>query len=265
MRYCLKTAFFALISLISYTATTAQGRMHVFSANEDSFFETKETGNEIIAKALAYDSIRAVESRVFEEDTVNGWQRWTTVGNHTFGKNRGDLPMITDVNALHPYFRDKVLRLIALCKEKGIELAFVETYRTHAKQAEYKGMGKKYTRSGAGKSKHQYGFAVDVVPIVNDTACWHDKALWKRVGVVGEQLGLRWGGRWRTPYDPGHFEWTGGLSSKDLTYGAKPIIPKEKNFYPCLDQDIKQLKKFWAAWEAQQREGTDKESARASK
>jgi D-alanyl-D-alanine carboxypeptidase len=264
MRDYLRTAFFALVSLASYSAV-AQGRMHIVSLSGQSFFENKESGDEIVAKALAYDSIRTAESIVFYEDTVTGWQKWTTVGNHTFGKDRGDMPMITDVNALHPFFRDKVQQLIAICKERGIELAFVETYRTHAKQAEYKGMGKKYTRSGAGKSKHQYGFAVDVVPIVNDTACWHDKVLWKRVGIVGEKLGLRWGGRWRHPYDPGHFEWTGGLNTQDLAYGAKPLIPKEKSLYPCLDQDIKQLKKFWAAWEAQQGERTDEESARASK
>ena len=33
-----------------------------------------------------------------------------------------------------------------------------------------KGMGRKYTNSAGGKSKHQYGLAVDVVPIVNGTA-----------------------------------------------------------------------------------------------
>ena len=59
-----------------------------------------------------------------------------------------------------------------------------------------KGMGRKYTRSGGGKSKHQYGLAVDVVPIVNGEAQWDNLALWK-IGVVGERLGLRWGGRWR--------------------------------------------------------------------
>jgi hypothetical protein len=264
MRYCLRTAFFAFISLASY-AVTAQGRMHVAFLNADSFFDPSETGDEVVRKALIYDSIKAVESIVFEEDTISGWRSWTTVGNYTFGKDRGDMAMITDVNALHPYFRDKVTQLIAICKEKGIELRFVETYRTHAKQAEYKGMGKKYTRSGAGKSKHQYGFAVDLVPIVNDSACWHDKVLWKQVGIVGERLGLRWGGRWRHPYDPGHFEWTGGLNTLDLATGMKPNIPKEKLLYPCLDEDIKKLKKYWAAWETKQSTIIDEQSAHASK
>jgi hypothetical protein len=53
--------------------------------------------------------------------------------------------------------------------------------------------------------------------------------LWKKVGAVGEQLGLRWGGRWRNPYDPGHFEWTGGLSSYHLSNGLLPYLPKSYN------------------------------------
>jgi hypothetical protein len=183
---------------------------------------------------------------------MNGWKDWNYVENHAFGKNRGDIHMIADVDALHPYFRDKIQMLISMCKAKGIELAFVETYRTPAKQAEYKNMGRKYTRSGAGKSKHQYGLAVDVVPIVNGEAQWHNLALWKKIGTTGERLGLRWGGRWRYPFDPGHFEWTGGLSTVDLANGRKPYIPKVDQLYPCLDEDIKLLKKYWAAWETEQ-------------
>lgn len=218
------------------------------------------TGEEIVRESLWLDSVKsaALTASLIVEDSVNGWKTWTTVSNYSFGKNRGDMPMITDANALHPYFRDKVLQLIAICKSKGIDLAFVETYRTHAKQSEYKGMGKKYTRSGAGKSKHQYGLAVDVVPIVGDSAVWHDPVLWRKVGTVGEKLGLRWGGRWRRPYDPGHFEWTGGLSTAELTYGAKPVVPKKAQLYPCLDKDIVQLKKYWAAWEEQQSTFTKK-------
>lgn len=158
--------------------------------------------------------------------------------------------MITDLKALHPYFRDKIVELIAACKKIGIEVSVVESFRTKSKQAEYFGMGKKYTRSSGGKSKHQYGLACDLVPIVNGEAQWDDKKLWKRVGMEGEKLGLRWGGRWRSIYDPAHFEWTGGLTSTHLSAGIfpKPSVHK----YPCIDEDLKQLRKFWEAWENEQ-------------
>jgi hypothetical protein len=179
------------------------------------------------------------------------WKTWAMVENFTFGKDRGDLPMIADLDALHPYFRDKIATLITLCKAKGIELAIVESYRTHSKQNEYKSMGKNYTRSGGGKSKHQYGLAVDVVPMIDSVAQWDNTKLWRKVGAIGEQLGLRWGGRWKSLYDPGHFEWTGGLSSSHLSAGQWPRIPKP-NDYPCLDEELVQLTQYWKALEVEQ-------------
>jgi hypothetical protein len=189
-------------------------------------------------------------------DTLEAWEQWHTVQNFEFGKNRGHLPMIADLNSLHPYFRDKVARLIEACREKGIELAVVEAYRTKAKQNEYRSMGKKYTRSVGGLSKHQYGLAVDVVPIVDSVAQWHNSTLWRKVGLAGEKLGMRWGGRWRYLYDPGHFEWTGGLTSYHLTQGAAPRIP-QPDAYPCLEEELTVLRTFWEQWEADQAAAKD--------
>lgn len=186
-------------------------------------------------------------------DIENGWKNWQTVENFQYGKDRGSLPMIADLNSLHPYFRDKIVELIHLCKKQGIELAVVESFRTHAKQSEYFGMGRKYTRSKGGKSKHQYGLAVDVVPVVDSIAVWDNTTLWKRIGVIGEKLGLRWGGRWRAPYDPAHFEWAGGISTYQLANGTQPLIPRMKaTAYPCLDDDIALLQKYYEAWEVEQ-------------
>jgi hypothetical protein len=70
--------------------------------------------------------------------------------------------------------------------------------------------------------------------------------------VIGEQLGLRWGGRWRHPYDPGHFEWSGGLQGTDLAAGMEPYIPKKDQLYPCLEHDLELLKKYWTSWEEHQ-------------
>jgi hypothetical protein len=114
-------------------------------------------------------------------------------------------------------------------------------------------MGRKYTRSKGGKSKHQYGLAVDLVPIVDSVAVWDNTALWRQIGVTGEKLGLRWGGRWRAPYDPAHFEWTGGVSTYHLSNGALPYIPKSQSVqYPCIEEEVALLQKYWEAWEVEQ-------------
>lgn len=193
------------------------------------------------------------DDELTDENGEESWRTWETVENYKYGKDRGSLPMIADLNSLHPYFRDKIKDLIRICKAQGIELAVVESFRTHAKQAEYFGMGRKYTRSKGGKSKHQYGLAVDVVPIIDSVAVWDNVSLWRKIGVAGERLGLRWGGRWRAPYDPAHFEWSGGVNTYQLAYGVKPFIPKSKiHLYPCIEEELVQLEKSWEAWETEQ-------------
>jgi hypothetical protein len=204
----------------------------------------------------------AIEETIF--DVESAWKTWKTVENFTYGKDRGSLPMIADLNSLHPYFRDRIAELIQACKAQGIDLAIVETFRTHAKQSEYFGMGRKYTRSKGGKSKHQYGLAVDVVPVIDGVAQWDDVKLWRRIGVIGERMGLRWGGRWRSPYDPAHFEWTGGTTTSHLANGIHPAIPKlRSDDYPCIKEDLERLSKYWDAWEIEQ--AVSARNARADK
>ena len=197
--------------------------------------------------------LQPVQLRGWEiaDDAIDGWKEWELVDNFSFGINRGSISMIADLESLHPYFRDKVLELIGICKSKGIEIAIVETYRTPAKQSEYRSMGRRYTRTTAGRSKHQYGLAIDIVPVVNSVPQWRNYKLWKKIGPIGERLGLRWGGRWSRLYDPGHFEWSGGMVSNHLAQGNFPAVPNPKD-YPCLEEDLSALQRHWKAWEIEQ-------------
>src|SRR5688572_18547531 len=247
MRFVHKAGLSLALSLLCFSSQ-AQFNINTLFAPIDcraSIALFRVASSENLPVIISADTIAATER-------LDDWKSWTFVGNYEFGKDRGALPMITDINALHPFFRDQIVTLIKKCKEKGIELAIVETYRTHAKQHEYKTMGKKYTSSGAGRSKHQYGLAVDVVPMVNSVAVWDNAALWRKIGAVGEKLGLRWGGRWKKPYDPGHFEWTGGLTSIHLAQGLLPVVPDEHKHYPCMAEDVKLLRTFWKEWETAQ-------------
>jgi hypothetical protein len=242
MKYFLTCIFIALSFALVQPAVAQDG--------EDYLNTLLNT--EPILDASNFVSIEA-EAAMSMESREDVWKSWQTVENFTYGKDRGSLPMIADLNSLHPYFRDRITELVEVCKKQGIELAVVESYRTHAKQAEYFGMGRKYTRSKGGNSKHQYGLAVDVVPIIDGKAVWENHSLWKKIGMNGERLGLRWGGRWRAPYDPAHFEWSGGITTTQLAKGMLPAIPRSKALlYPCLDEEIKKLQVYWEAWEVEQ-------------
>ena len=245
MKYCFLVVVVCHV-LFSSFSTSAQS---IAASENGRYIEN------LFDKSILFDTTRmkASETTVDAVDSVIEWKQWRTVNNFYYGKNRGALPMIADTQALHPYFRDKVIELIRVCKEAGITVVVVESYRTPAKQAEYYAMGKKYTSTPGGKSRHQYGLAVDVVPIVDSVAVWDNHKLWRKVGLAGERLGLQWGGRWKVLYDPGHFEWSGGLSRHQLAKGHLPKIPASlTDRYPALVEELLQLQSFWNAWEVEQ-------------
>lgn len=130
--------------------------------------------------------------------------------------------IVNDLVYLHPAFRNKVLMLIIECHRQGIELKVNETWRSRALQNYYRSKGSRVTTLEGGKSRHQYGLAVDVVPYINGKLAWNRKTL-SKVGKIGESLGLGWGGKWRRPYDPCHFEWK--ITTEELLTGILPDKP----------------------------------------
>ena len=163
--------------MIGYRVTQAQGDF------KTEFGILPYTENQRLEVSDLMKSFTPLPIPEINIDTIDTWKKWSIVENYSFGKNRGSIPMITELNALHPYFRDKISELIQICKSKGIYLVVVETFRTRSKQNEYKSMGKKYTRSVGGSSKHQYGLAVDLVPIVDSVAVWDNVALWRKIEI----------------------------------------------------------------------------------
>lgn len=107
-------------------------------------------------------------------------------------------------------------RFISECRKQGTDILIYCTYRSAQEQAELYTHG----RSAPGPvvtwtlhSKHNHvsvegkpsALAFDCVPIQNGKALWNDEALYKRLGKIGESIGLTWGGRWKGKDSP-HFE-----------------------------------------------------------
>jgi len=110
---------------------------------------------------------------------------------------------------LSPRMRPLAVELLARLVEDGIAVMIIDTLRTPEEHAENLRKGVSWTN----RSKHLDGDAIDLCPY--DTYALHagDKLqwngadpVWLRMGVIGEGLGLRWGGRW-TQKDYGHFEY----------------------------------------------------------
>lgn len=106
-------------------------------------------------------------------------------------------------------FRPLAFELLARLSEAGIQVMIVDTLRTPEEHAENLAKGVSWTKH----SKHLDGLAIDLAPykewLLNgpDKLQWNgDDPIWQRMGVIGEALGLRWGGRWQQR-DLGHFEY----------------------------------------------------------
>lgn len=112
------------------------------------------------------------------------------------------------IEGLDDEFKQKALTFLGRLVFAGIYVMVIETIRTHERQAWLL----RNNRSWTDHSKHLVGRAIDVCPIeefrLNGSNKLHWDAadpIWTRIGEIGEQCGLTWGGRWKQR-DMGHFE-----------------------------------------------------------
>jgi hypothetical protein len=120
------------------------------------------------------------------------------------------------LNELSPRFRPLAVEFLARCVEAKIPVLITCTGRTSEEQAAAITGG----FSRVVRSTHQDGDALDIAPFDQYLLHGPDKLqydatdpVWKTVGQIAQDLGLRWGGTF-TPlnragigWDPGHVEY----------------------------------------------------------
>lgn len=121
------------------------------------------------------------------------------------------------IDQLKPKVKQLAEQLIASCKEEGITIKITNAYRSSAEQNALYAQGrtkkgKIVTNAKGGQSFHNYGVAFDFVPIIKGKAAWKDEELFRKVGKIGESLGLEWGGSWKGFLDLPHFQCTLGYT-----------------------------------------------------
>lgn len=109
---------------------------------------------------------------------------------------------------LHPEIRRLALELHRRAVAAGVPFRIIHGY------APYK--PRKVMGPGGMANWHQFGLAFDV--LIKDRRdigdgkrhFAEDDADWKALGAIAIELGLVWGGVWKSSYDPFHFEWHPG-------------------------------------------------------
>lgn len=143
-----------------------------------------------------------------------------------------------DISQLHPRARDLANALVAACARQGITIKIGECLRTVEEQDALYAQGR--TKPGSivtnckgstYSSMHQWGVAfdfflrmdVDGDGSVSDDAFNNSTGLFEKVGVIGQALGLEWGGSWKSIKDRPHFQlpdWGSTASKLKSQYGT---------------------------------------------
>jgi peptidoglycan L-alanyl-D-glutamate endopeptidase CwlK len=110
-------------------------------------------------------------------------------------------PTIRFLNQLQPRAAALGFQLINAMREAGIPAYISSGRRSYYEQAKLVLGGHSQTLN----SRHVEGRAFDI-DILGYSRDQLPKQWWLAVGSYAERLGLRWGGRWASFYDAGHFE-----------------------------------------------------------
>lgn len=136
-----------------------------------------------------------------------------------------------NISQLHPEAQKKALKLQQECLKVGIKIKIGECFRTVDEQdalyAKGRTTGGSIVTNAKGNSfssMHQWGVAFDIyldMDIDGDGKTSDDiynntKKTFNKVGAIGKELGLEWGGDWKSIKDLPHFQlpYWGSTTSK---------------------------------------------------
>lgn len=129
-----------------------------------------------------------------------------------------DLTTQKKIATLHPSVREEMIKIVNECNSVltgKAQVRICEALRTFAEQDALFAKKPKVTNAKGGQSIHNYGFAVDIVMIIDGKiASWDthkdwdgDKVSdWDECVRIFAKYGWSWGGNWTSFKDMPHFD-----------------------------------------------------------
>ncbi|HYJ06964.1 MAG TPA: M15 family metallopeptidase [Chthoniobacterales bacterium] len=218
------------------------------------------TGKKAAADAGLDETIRAVQKKlgVFVDGNP-GPTTWGAIHLAVVGKKTSDEVKKTDAPALvgegkpadsrsekniatlHPRVRPFARALIEKAAGKGIIIKVTSATRSFAEQDKLFAQRPKVTNARGGFSNHNFGIAIDITIFKGSTDPEQAKTpvfespLYKVIGALGTDLGLEWGGNWKTIVDEPHFQlrpgWAQGMAERDMLTELRSRKESGKDFY----------------------------------
>jgi peptidoglycan L-alanyl-D-glutamate endopeptidase CwlK len=109
-----------------------------------------------------------------------------------------------------PVLAQRILRVISRLEAQGFRFVLIEGYRSPDRQNALKNGAVKVTHASAYRSRHQFGLAVDLAPVLEGRIVMSEKdprarEAYQALGREADAEGLVWGGHWSLR-DFGHLE-----------------------------------------------------------
>lgn len=176
------------------------------------------------------------EKRLFDQTNVTR----TNLQSQVREVPRMDATSEARLARVNPELANRVRAMAADLRAQGINVMVTSGLRTFAEQRALYAQGREslstvnalrrdagmapisasanrstVTNARPGSSFHNYGLAVDVVPLgANGQPNWGaSNATWEAIGRAGERYGMEWGGRWTSIVDKPHFQLDGNRSA----------------------------------------------------
>ena len=129
-----------------------------------------------------------------------------------------------NIASMLPDVRPIARGLVQKAALNGIRIKVISGLRTYAEQDALYAQGRakpgpKVTNARGGYSNHNFGIAFDV-GVFEGSRYLPDSVKYKAVGALGTDLGLEWGGNWKTIVDQPHFQlrpgWAVDMAEKEM-------------------------------------------------
>ncbi|UVT15594.1 MAG: M15 family metallopeptidase [Nitrospira sp.] len=197
------------------------------------------------------DMISAVQKKLgVQVDGRAGTETWGAIYAHIVKPTiQGEAPAeaIEDVDArsersivtLLPEVQPIARALVQKAAQFGIHIKIISGLRSYAEQDDLYAQGRtkpgaKVTNARGGYSNHNFGIAFDV-GVFEGTKYLSESVKYKAVGVLGMDLGLEWGGNWKTLVDEPHFQlrpgWAVDITESEMLAGLRERKESGASFY----------------------------------
>jgi peptidoglycan LD-endopeptidase CwlK len=128
------------------------------------------------------------------------------------------------IATLEPEVQPIARALVQKAAQNGITVKIISGLRTYAEQDALYAQGRtapgpRITNARGGYSNHNFGIAFDI-GVFEGNKYLPESVKYKAVGVLGMDLGLEWGGNWKTIVDQPHYQlrpaWAQDLAERDM-------------------------------------------------